>query len=220
MIIICLFTFLFYPPCNINRALDKSRDFVNMCYVMCSCVLCRWLAVGSTHDPIMCVCVAYREEPICFSHVYLSKRERERKGFEPNTNAVSYFGLLLHIPRQPRSLPCLTRWQMGEREREKLESYSFICDSTIRPIYVCTGAVDRRQKTFNHRFFSPAGAGLYFILCFCTIKKKKEKKKLLALCGNEASFSGLKSQSIKPIRIEYNKADVMSWVIQRGVKHL
>jgi hypothetical protein len=109
---------------------------------------------------------------------------------------------------------------MGEREREKLESYSFICDSTIRPIYVCTGAVDRRQKTFNHRFFSPAGAGLYFILCFCTIKKKKEKKKLLALCGNEASFSGLKSQSIKPIRIEYNKADVMSWVIQRGVKHL
>lgn len=178
MIIICLFTFLFFPPCNINRALDKSRDFVNMCYVLL-CVA-GWLL--GPHMIQLCVCVLPTERSRSVFPTYIYRRERERKGFEPNTNAVSYFGLLLHIPRQPRSLPCLTRWQMGEREREKLESYSFICDSTIRPIYVCTGAVDRRQKTFNHRFFSPAGAGLYFILCFCTIKKKKEKKRSCWRC--------------------------------------
>jgi hypothetical protein len=166
----------------------------------------------------MCVCVAYREEPICFSHVYLSKREREKVSNQTQTPFLILGCSYISLGSRARCRVSRGDKWAREREREKLESYSFICDSTIRPIYVCTGAVDRRQKTFNHRFFSPAGAGLYFM--YCTIKKKKEKKKLLALCGNEASFSGLKSQSIKPIRIEYNKADVMSWVIQRGVKHL
>lgn len=169
---------------------------------MCSCVLCRWLAVGSTHDPIMCVLPTERSRSVFPTYIYRKEREREREKVSNQTQTpflilgCSYISLGC-----ARSLPCLTRWQMGEREREARELLLYMW-LAIRPIYVCTGAVDRRQKTFNHRFFSPAGTGLYFILCFCTIKKKKEKKKLLALCGNEASFSGLKSQSIKPIRIE------------------
>lgn len=159
MIIICLFTFLFSPLVISTGRWTSRENSLICCYVLlCAVSLAGcWVHTWSNY-----VCVAYREEPICFSHVYLSKRER--KGFEPNTNAVSYFGLLLHIPRQPRSLPCLTRWQMGEREREARELLLYMW-LAIRPIYVCTGAVDRRQKTFNHRFFSPAGAGLYFILC-------------------------------------------------------
>jgi hypothetical protein len=77
MIIICLFTFLFYPPCNINRALDKSRDFVNMCYVLL-CVA-GWLLGPHMIQLCVCVCCLQRGADLFFPRISIEEREREKR---------------------------------------------------------------------------------------------------------------------------------------------
>jgi hypothetical protein len=124
MIIICLFTFLFFPPCNINRALDKSRDFVNMCYVLL-CVA-GWLL--GPHMIQLCVCVLPTERSRSVFPTYIYRREREREKVSNQTQTPFLILGCSYISLGSRARCRVSRGDKWERERER--------SSRVTPLYV------------------------------------------------------------------------------------